>query len=91
MPIKMKQCDDCNSLCSNSASKCHKCGSRNLAKGSFTTKQEAQRKQQLETTKYSQREVIQCSICYSPIPIRNGQGYCVKCDDDININLYEIY
>ncbi|KKK38083.1 hypothetical protein WQ57_09660 [Mesobacillus campisalis] len=83
MPIKMKKCADCNSLCSNSASKCQVCGSRNLVKGSFTTKEEAQIKQ-LEK-EINQREVILCSFSSSPVPLTNGKGYCVYCDDEIKM------
>ncbi len=78
----MKQCDDCSSLCSNSASKCHVCGSRNLVKGSFTTKEEAQKKRETEA---SNNEIIQCSLCCSPVTITNGKGYCVYYDDEIYI------
>jgi hypothetical protein len=80
MPIKMKQCNDCTSLCSNSASKCQVCGSRNLVKGTYRTKQEEEYKEYLKST---QNEVIQCSLCSSPVPITNGKGYCVYCDDEI--------
>jgi predicted nucleic-acid-binding Zn-ribbon protein len=79
----MKQCEDCNSLCSNSTSKCHVCGSRNLVKGSYTTKEEAQQK--LQEVDSNKNDVIQCSLCYSPVPITNGKGYCVYCDEDIYI------
>lgn len=83
MPIKMKQCLDCNSLCSNSASKCQVCGSSNLVKGSYTTKEEAQIKiQEKEAEKYK-RDVSQCPLCCSPVPISNGRGYCVYCDEEI--------
>jgi ribosomal protein L40E len=82
MPIKMKQCRDCNSLCSNSATKCQVCGSRNLVKGSYTTKEEAQRKLQED---YNKNDIIQCSLCCAPVPITNGKGYCVYCDEEIYI------
>lgn len=86
MPIKMKQCTECKTLCSNSAKKCQVCGSRNLIKGSYTSKKEAQQKlQEEETRKYSQREIILCSLCCSPIPITSGKGYCVYCDEDFYI------
>lgn len=86
MPIKMKQCDDCNSLCSNSASKCHVCGSRNLVKGAYTTKEEAQKKKQEEAIKYNKNKSVQCPLCCSPVPITKGKGYCVYCDDEIYIS-----
>lgn len=84
MPIKMKQCKDCLSLCRNSASKCQVCGSKNLVKGSYTTKEEAQRKQLEES--YNKNKVIECSLCCSPVPITDGKGYCVYCDEKIYIH-----
>jgi hypothetical protein len=85
MPIKMKQCGDCNTLCSNSASKCQVCGGKNLVKGSYTTKVEAEKKEYEEANKYNKSEIIQCSHCCSPVPIKNGKGYCVFCEDEIYI------
>jgi ribosomal protein L40E len=88
MPIKMKQCDNCNSLNSNSASKCQVCGSKNLIKGSYTTKEEAQKIRQEDAFNNNQIIVFQCKLCCSPIPITNGKGYCVYCDDEISVNNY---
>ena len=43
MSIKLKQCDDCYYLCSNSASKCQMCGSTKLVNGTFTPIREIQK------------------------------------------------
>ncbi len=80
MPIKMKQCTDCHSLCSNSASKCQRCGGVNLVKGSITTEEEARKRLEKEM---DQGQMALCPDCCSPVPIRNGKGYCVYCDDEI--------
>lgn len=89
IPIKMKQCAECKTLCSNSASKCQKCSSRNLIKGSYTSKKEAQKRlQEEETQKYSQKEIILCSLCCSPVPITSGKGYCVYCDEEVYTTNY---
>ncbi len=85
MSIKIKQCCDCNSFCSNSASKCQVCGSSNIVKGGYTSKEESQRKLNEATIKNEQSEVIQCSVCCSPVPIKNGKGYCVFCDNEIDV------
>jgi hypothetical protein len=86
MRVKMKQCADCNSLCSNSASKCQLCGSKNLVTGAFTTKEEAHQKQL--TSKMNQSKVVLCSVCSSPVPITNGKGYCLYCDDEMHTTDY---
>lgn len=79
MPIRMKQCEECHTLCSNSASKCHMCGSKKLSKGTFTTKQEAEQKEYERANKYTESECIQCSLCCSPVPIKDGKGECLYC------------
>ncbi|PFP30844.1 hypothetical protein COJ96_02450 [Bacillus sp. AFS073361] len=43
MTIKLKICDDCDYLCSNSATKCQMCGSTNLVNGTFTPIKEPQK------------------------------------------------
>jgi RNA polymerase subunit RPABC4/transcription elongation factor Spt4 len=54
MLIKMKQCDDCYYLCSNSASKCQVCGSTKLVNGTFITIENTQKKQQEQAIKYNE-------------------------------------
>ncbi len=81
MPVKMKQCDDCHSLCSNSASKCQVCGSRNLVKGAYTTRQESLQKDIERANKQTTGEYIQCSLCCYPVSIKDGKGECHYCGE----------
>ena len=64
-----KRCYNCKAICSDSATKCRLCGSKNFVKKIN-----------------DQSKTIQCSLCCSPVPIKNGKGYCVYCDDEIYDN-----
>lgn len=85
LPIQLKQCDDCKSLCSHSATKCQFCGSRKLVKGFYSTKGEVQQNCKQKPNQ-NENEVILCPLCCAPVPISEGRGYCIFCDDEMNTN-----
>lgn len=83
MKVKMKKCLNCNTLLSNSAKVCTKCGSKTLEKGVYTDEYN-QGVIYNKNLKNSNPNVINCPTCGAGITLTFGYGECSFCGDEIS-------
>lgn len=75
MKIKMKKCIGCGQLLSNSAKKCFKCNSVDLAKGTISDGNS-----DIPTVASGNERNYQCSVCKCPVRLM-GKRLTVECQN----------
>ena len=76
----MKQCNSCGQLLSNSAKKCFKCGSIDLARGTVSDGNPDIPKKEYNGV-YGAGNVHQCPVCKFPVTINGQTVECPTCGE----------